>query len=212
MDFSDLLAIRRNEKSAVDLSLIPKTFYSDVSRLIALQKDENESKKILSTFREIIAIRYNKLSSMVLLSLQDSGEASRPQNMVDEEAKIYTSLLSMMGVLWNPKPAEEDKSEVDQIPEPESVHVSQSIIQSPPTPGLLIPQEKTTKTAKEPDKVFKPETENKGHFKTVRFLRPLPAFIDKELMRHGPFEEGQIVDLPLEIADILIKKEAAEAV
>ena len=46
--------------------------------------------------------------------------------------------------------------------------------------------------------------------KLVRFLKPVPKFVDEELEVYGPFQEDDMASLPLEIADVLINKERAE--
>ena len=65
----------------------------------------------------------------------------------------------------------------------------------------------------EPQKdVFKEESENKGDFIRVRFLKPLPAFVGHDLKTIGPFEEGEEIDVPAGVAEILIKNDAAEEI
>lgn len=46
--------------------------------------------------------------------------------------------------------------------------------------------------------------------KSVRILVPIPKFVGKELQVLGPYNKGDIAELPLEIANILIKKDRAE--
>lgn len=46
--------------------------------------------------------------------------------------------------------------------------------------------------------------------KLVRFLKPVPKFVGKELEVYGPFEEEDVANLPVEIADLLIKKVRVE--
>lgn len=45
--------------------------------------------------------------------------------------------------------------------------------------------------------------------KVIRFIQPVPKFLDTDLTELGPFEEEDIANLPLEIADLLIKKKRA---
>lgn len=47
--------------------------------------------------------------------------------------------------------------------------------------------------------------------KLVRFVRPVPKFVGKELEVYGPFEEEDMANLPVEIADVLVKKGRAQA-
>jgi DNA replication initiation complex subunit (GINS family) len=48
--------------------------------------------------------------------------------------------------------------------------------------------------------------------KLVRFLLAVPKFVGKELEEYGPFDEEDIASLPVEIADVLIKKQRAEEI
>ena len=45
---------------------------------------------------------------------------------------------------------------------------------------------------------------------TVRFLHPVPRFVGRELEAYGPFDCGHTAELPSEIAELLIRKNAAE--
>jgi|SRR3989344_46616 len=46
--------------------------------------------------------------------------------------------------------------------------------------------------------------------KLVRFTGHVPKFVGTELEEYGPFEEEDIANLPIEIADVLINKSKAE--
>lgn len=48
--------------------------------------------------------------------------------------------------------------------------------------------------------------------KLIRFLHDVPKFVGKELEIYGPFKEEDVANLPLEVADILIKKGKAEEI
>ena len=48
--------------------------------------------------------------------------------------------------------------------------------------------------------------------KLVRFLRPVPRFVGKELEVYGPFDQEDIANLPGEIAEVLIMKGRAEEI
>ncbi|MFZ2455283.1 MAG: hypothetical protein WAX07_02250 [Candidatus Altiarchaeia archaeon] len=44
----------------------------------------------------------------------------------------------------------------------------------------------------------------------VRFLIPFPSVIGSDMVHYGPFKEGDIVDIPLDNAKVLVEEEAAE--
>jgi DNA replication factor GINS len=47
---------------------------------------------------------------------------------------------------------------------------------------------------------------------TVRILKAIPAFIGTDYNTYGPYEPGNVVSLPREVADILLVRELAEVV
>ncbi|MAG47002.1 hypothetical protein CL617_00210 [archaeon] len=53
---------------------------------------------------------------------------------------------------------------------------------------------------------------NTKPLKTIRFLEKLPGFIGTDLNVYGPFEKEYISNLPLDIADYLIKNKKAEEI
>lgn len=52
----------------------------------------------------------------------------------------------------------------------------------------------------------------KKNTKLVRFIHAVPKFVGEELEEYGPFEEEDVANLPIEIADLLIVKDRAEEI
>ena len=48
--------------------------------------------------------------------------------------------------------------------------------------------------------------------KKIKLLHAIPKFVGRELEIYGPFEDGEIEELPLELANILIDKGKAEEI
>ena len=44
----------------------------------------------------------------------------------------------------------------------------------------------------------------------VKFLTPFPSIIGSDLVHYGPFKEGDIAEMPLDNAKVLVEEEAAE--
>ena len=59
---------------------------------------------------------------------------------------------------------------------------------------------------------FKSALEISKSTRLVRFAHHVPKFVGPELEEYGPFEEEDIANLPLEIADVLINKGKAEEI
>jgi len=47
---------------------------------------------------------------------------------------------------------------------------------------------------------------------TVRFTAPVPRFVGRELETYGPYDAEDVVSIPSDIAEVLIKKGRAEAI
>ena len=66
--------------------------------------------------------------------------------------------------------------------------------------------------AKKPAEEFKSALELKKSTRLVRFTHPVPKFVGPELEEYGPFEEEDIANLPVEIANVLINKGKVEEI
>ncbi len=82
--------------------------------------------------------------------------------------------------------------------------------EKPASLGERAPEGDKGKGGREKD-VFKGKTENKA-LRRVRFLKPMPSFIDPNMQTLGPFEEGQEVELDEKVVGILLKNNAVEIV
>ena len=65
---------------------------------------------------------------------------------------------------------------------------------------------------KKPTELFRSAIELKKPTRLVRFTSHVPKFVGPELEEYGPFEEEDIANLPVEIADVLINKAKAEEI
>ena len=65
---------------------------------------------------------------------------------------------------------------------------------------------------KKPVEVLRSAIELKKPTRLVRFASHVPKFVGPELEEYGPFEEEDIANLPVEIADVLINKAKAEEI
>lgn len=65
---------------------------------------------------------------------------------------------------------------------------------------------------KKPAESFRSAIELKKPTKLVRFTSHVPKFVGPELEEYGPFEEEDIANLPVEIAEVLINKGKADEI
>ena len=47
--------------------------------------------------------------------------------------------------------------------------------------------------------------------KKVKFLNDMPQFVGQDMKEYGPYDKEQIVEVPLSIADLLIKQGVVES-
>jgi hypothetical protein len=74
---------------------------------------------------------------------------------------------------------------------------------------LSFPEPKTTTAIKADVSPIEDEIDGK---KTLRFREKVPKFIDKEFEVYGPYEQNEVVNLPSDLAHILIRNGKAEEV
>jgi len=63
-----------------------------------------------------------------------------------------------------------------------------------------------------PNEEPKPIKSNENELKLIRFINHVPKFVGTDNNNYGPFEPEMVANLPLKIAELLIKKERAEKI
>lgn len=79
----------------------------------------------------------------------------------------------------------------------------------------FVAQEKSPEIKKEAPKeeqFFQPADEISKSTKLVRFVHAVPKFVGTELEEYGPFQEEDVANLPLEIAELLVSKGRVEEI
>jgi hypothetical protein len=56
------------------------------------------------------------------------------------------------------------------------------------------------------------DEKDEKNIKLIRFLHSVPQFIGDDLILYGPFENEDVASLPIDIANLLIKKNKAEGI
>lgn len=56
------------------------------------------------------------------------------------------------------------------------------------------------------------KTEKQATTKLIRFVHSIPKFVAEDLNTYGPFIDEDIANIPIQVADVLIAKQKAEAV
>jgi len=79
--------------------------------------------------------------------------------------------------------------------------------------GVSIEKENDVSDIKEEKKTEKNlEDTEKPEMTKIRFIRPMPSFVWKDMKVYGPYDEGQEVDMFSEVAELIVRKKRAEFV
>ncbi len=203
LTYETLFEFLRIEKNRGELQKLDKTFMNDVAAYLLeksniLLKDNeqsqlfgeqeklktlNELANIKKLIKELYERRERKIIDIVLNKSRTNSSIITSANLLPEEMSFYENLLKIMN----------DNRR----------NVLHSILDTERAKNLRTKTE-TSMPAQDKlkDTITLPINESKG----VRFLQIVPKFVGKELETYGPFQEGDIADLPMEIAEILILK------
>ncbi|TKJ16961.1 hypothetical protein CEE44_00290 [Candidatus Woesearchaeota archaeon B3_Woes] len=203
--YDTLFEILRNEKTKEDLQKLHDTFFHDATNYLnekqnilndnkdqkgLFESDEKEKtlhqigniKKILT---DIYERREKKIINMAVNKSRYSSNIIDNSALLDEEKLFYEMIISLLD------------SQRDKILD-----------------KLLKGQHFTKPEQTETKEEFKPADEipKEESTKLVRFLTAVPQFMGEDMLEYGPYEEEDVSKLPIEIADVLIKKERAEEI
>lgn len=195
-----LFDLLRREKEREDLQKLGDSFFSDIvnylkdKRQILLKKEgelfaeeekEKTSKQLANLnriLREFYERREKKIINMALAKSRVKSSLIDASAFLNEEKLLFNQLLLVL----------------DDFRE----KVLFSVLNE------KVPSFEQAKNESEAETEIKPAKETK----TIRFLSSVPKFVGKELEVYGPFDEEDVANLPLEIADILVSKGRAEEI
>lgn len=202
--YDTLFEILRNEKTKEDLQKLHDTFFYDVTNylnekqnIINDNKDQkglfesDEKEKTLHQIGNIKRIltdiyerREKKIINMSVNKSRYSSNIIDTSALLDEEKLFYEMLISLLDSQRN--------------------NILDKLLR-----GQHLEKQEQTETKEE----FKSADElPKESTKLVRFLTAVPQFMGEDMLEYGPYEEEDVSKLPIEIADVLIKKERAEEI
>jgi len=210
-----LYDILRNEKKREDLQKLEDSFFNDVvnylrekKKLLSSKQEENElfasgeRKKleyelnsINRILKEIYERRETKIIAIAINKSKTGSEIIDTSAMLREERQFYQQVLETLddyrrGILLSLF-----KCEL-------------------PFLGKLPPERKAVETEKKELRNFKSEPAEglAARMAKIRFIRPTPSFIWKDLKVYGPFEQRQETEIFPEVAELLVRKGRAERV
>lgn len=216
--YETLFELLRREKTREELQKLDDGFFADVANYIKgknedldvpkndifaaeeRRKAEMQLVNIKNILKEFYEKRERKIINMALdMSRMSMGalnsEIIDTSAMLKEEKDLFDYLVDVLnnsrkGVLYSILEA--------KMPNLEKIEAKDS-------------QEKA-EIKDDPKQEIKQEVEPEPikTQKLIRFMQPVPKFIGEDLQEYGPFENEDIANLPIGIADVLISKERAE--
>ena len=206
-----LYDVLRNEKKREDLQKLDPAFFIDVVHYLrekeALLKSKQESQEVfaigerdkleyeLRSLRRILKEIYEKREKKIIdIALNRSKTGS---NIIDTSAMLYEEKEFYQAAL----------DVLNQFREGIINRLFQG--QLPEVPQLKSTvQEKKEQLKKELDTSF----QQVSGVTRIRFIRPLPSFVWKDLKEYGPYDTGEEAEFASEVAELIVRKGRAERV
>jgi len=205
-----LYDILRNEKKREDLQKLEDSFFNDVvnylrekKKLLNSKQEENElfasgEKKKLEyelnsinrILKEIYERRETKIIAIAMNKSKTGSDIIDTSSMLREEKQFYQQVLGILD------------------------DYRRGILLSLFRGELPVVERKLPEIEKKAAKSFKFEPSEgltNGMVK-IRFIRPTPSFIWKDMKVYGPFGESEQTDIFPEVAELLVRKGRAERV
>jgi len=220
--FDTLFEILRNERNKENLSELPGTYYADVAQLLQAKlktlqnlgsQDEAEHQRMLITnirklVTEIYERREKKIISLALNKSRTKSHIVDTSLLLEGELHMYESITTLidkqrdliLNKILDRIPSQSKRPEINAEPSEKKRSSAEDTIDT----------SSIKKVASSEDAAQQVVQQNHSNMKTIRFLQSVPKFLGKELEVYGPFMEEDVAHLPMEIAEVLIKKGRAE--
>lgn len=234
-----LYDILRNEKKREDLQKLENTFFLDVvsylrekQALLEQKKDstqlfasgerdklEYELRSIKRILKEIYEKREKKVLDIALNRSRTGSDIIDTSALLREEKEFYDHLLRILdtyrkgileclfkGELPAFIPVKEERTEpLESLPKKPGQPTSFSKFEG--APAMAADEEEEESSGEKPLEKTPPSNTTK-----IKFLRPVPSFVWKDLKVYGPYEAGEETRIFPEVADLLVRKGRAEKV
>lgn len=215
------------EKSRDDLQTLQLNFFADLvgylnekrSMLNLMEPDEREKasrqlQNINRLVKELYERREKKILSLALTRSRAGADIVDMTGLLGEEKSMFANLVRELDFF---RETVLNSVLTARVPSPASHHQSGAetlaaatrIITGQPTSaisGTSFGTSEGVKNETEASLAF----DDKKTTRLIRFLHPVPRFVGRELEVYGPFDQEDIANLPIEIAEVLINKGRAE--
>ncbi|MBI4452367.1 hypothetical protein HY637_02985 [Candidatus Woesearchaeota archaeon] len=201
--YETLFELLKRERERTDLQKLEATFFNDVIGYIKDKKkileaksdsvfapeEKKKTERQLENIYKILKELYERREKKVILLALDKSRTK--SNLIDtgallkEEKVFFDAVTSLLD------------SFRDSI---------LYTVMNEKVPFMQASEER------KPVAEFRSALDVKKNTKLVRFVYKTPKFVGPELEEYGPFEEEDIANLPMEIAEVLINKGKAEEI
>jgi DNA replication initiation complex subunit (GINS family) len=191
----------RREKQRLDIQPLPEGFYGAMTIYVAQLREQSRTVDKTTVKGKLVEKEHDHVGKMLedlnrlrlgkLVTAELNGAPVEPLNLTAEEKRLQVELRRLLAEhtqgMKQVLLGREQKIEAPQMAAPPQV-----------TPRSLQP----------------PQYTEKGELtlKVVRFTQPLPAIMGVDMKTYGPFKAEDVVSLPAQNADNLIRKGIAKLV
>ncbi len=202
--YETLFEILKKERDVADLQKLDPSFYTYFvqyfqDKLKVLEKEDSifsyeerkKAEKQIENARRIIKELYDrrekKIINFAIIKSRTKVNIMDISTFLEEEKQLFEDIASVLGAFRD--------------------HVANNLIvgRQPELPHKTLQLDADHTQGKD----FLEEARDT---KLVRFLYSVPKFVGTELEEYGPFEEEDIANLPMVIADLLIGKGKVEEI
>ncbi len=189
--FEFIRDVQRREKSkkGIELEELPENFFvlvknwiSEKEKLFEKTKDPELLLEINNAKKIVKEIISLRQKKLVIAALHVIRGSPPPENMLPQEKMFFEQLVDLLKNY-------ENYIEIEEEEEREEEEVSA-----------------------EEEKKEEEEEKPKEGFVRVKALTNIPKFVDDNLNTYGPYKEGDVFELPENIARILISRKVVEEV
>lgn len=209
LTYETLYEIRRNEKKN-DLTKLRPTFLNDVKEYLdekrqmlsssGKQSDEenqrvaNQLINIKRIIKEIYQTRERKVLDIALNKTRAPPEAIIDTSaLLPHEKELFDTLVKAL--------SKSRRTNLIKVLDGKYIPIVNKVESE---------KEEKRRQDKEKYEEKQPEEEKKPETKLVRFLSSVPKFMGKDMEVYGPFDEEDVASLPVEVVELLLKKEKVE--
>ncbi len=183
LTFEKIRDMERVEKSGKNLQKLPENFMNDIKEYLTIKKDLLESENARNAVKKLVEIREQKIMNLALYSARTGMPV---ENLTETEKEFFNQIKELAHGLR--------ESLLSNLNENYAI-----------VPNITKTTEVKEIKNKKEDKFIK---ENKNKFKVVK---EIPEFLGPDMKTYN-LVKGETIDLPDELAELLVKNGVVERV